>query len=216
MRSSWKLLPLAALMALGLLALLPDGPGRPRTASAAFVCTEGYTGTLRVDIIDDDTDARITVAGAVVKFTPNTQTGTSTDNVTDNSSEDNSTSVGRIKQNNVCSTTGSDTYEAELVSLPDALDDCDIIDDTDTGALDADTTTTPDLHADCSDVATSTPTTTALPRRPAPPPHNGPRCRRHRRVLFRKPELQQLLGDHGDRQGRRRQPAPERHPQRGR
>src|SRR3990172_6052018 len=160
MRSSWKLLPLAALMALGLLALLRDGPGRPRTASAAFVCTEGDTGTLRVDIIDDDTDARITVAGAVVKFTPNTQTGTSTENVTDNSSEDNSTSVGRITQNNACSTTGSDTYEAELVSLPDALDDCDIIDDTDTGALDADTTTTLDLHVDCSDVATSTPTTT--------------------------------------------------------
>src|SRR5687767_9944824 len=99
---SWRTAPLLALLALGLFAILPGGPGKP-TPVQAFDCASGNTGTLRVDIIDDNTNERVAVAGVQLTFDPDTQDADNTDPVTDNTAEDDSTAIGRIQQNNTCS-----------------------------------------------------------------------------------------------------------------
>ena len=158
---SWKTAPLLALLALGLFALLPGGPGRP-TAVQAYDCASGNTGTLRVDIIDDNTNERITVPGVQLTFDPDTQDGVGTDPVTDNSAEDNSTATGRIQQNDTCSTEGAEEYSATISDLPAILEDnCDVVNDSDSGTVSDSGTTTLEIHLDCQDFATATPTTTA-------------------------------------------------------
>ena len=159
MRLTWKLLSIGTLLAVGLLLLLPGGPGGPRPAYA-YDCTAGNTGTLRVDIIDDDTTDEIVVAGAVVQFNPDTQDAIGVDNVTDNGAagEDDSTIVGRIVQNNTCSTEAAEVYTATLISLPAALTDCAVVDADDSGAVPEDVTTIFEIHVDCEGVAMPTPT----------------------------------------------------------
>ena len=159
MRLTWKLLSIGTLLAVGLLLLLPGGPGGPRPAYA-YDCTAGNTGTLRVDIIDDDTTDEIVVAGAVVQFNPDTQDAIGVDNVTDNGAagEDNSAIVGRIVQNNTCSTEAAEVYTATLISLPTALTDCAVVDANDSGAVPEDVTTIFEIHVDCEGVAMPTPT----------------------------------------------------------
>jgi hypothetical protein len=158
--SAWKLAPLAALLAFGVLALLPGGPTRPISVSA-YDCASGNTGTLRVDIIDDNTNERVTIAGAVVTFSPDTQDAEGTDNVTDDSSEDSAnTTTGRVLQNDTCSTAAGENYTVTLASLPDVLDDaCDVVDSSDSGSVTEDQTTTLELIVSCSAIATPTSTT---------------------------------------------------------
>jgi len=155
----WKLTPVAAVFALGLLAFAPGGASQPSAVSAAE-CGAGKTGTLRVDIIDDNTGNRITVPGTIVRFNPDTKDFDGTNNVTDNSSEDNSSIVGRIQQNNACSTGTGESYTVRLVLLPSPLDECDIVDEEDTGTVSASSTTTLELVIDCEGVSLATPTPT--------------------------------------------------------
>ena len=160
MRLTWKLLSIGTLLAVGLLLLLPGGPGGPRPAYA-YDCTAGNTGTLRVDIIDDDTTDEIVVAGAVVQFQPEAKgppPQASGDNVTDNGGEDDSAIVGRIVQNNTCSTEAAEVYTATLISLPTALTDCAVVDANDSGAVPEDVPTIFEIHVDCEGVAMPTPT----------------------------------------------------------
>jgi hypothetical protein len=151
-----------ALIALGLLAVLPGGVAQP-TPVGAYDCASGSTGTLRVDVIDNNTDERVTVTGIVVQFSPDTQDAEGTDNVTDadnNTGEDNSATVGRIQQNTTCSTEGSETYSVTIQSLPAILDDnCSIVDGNDSGTVADGGTTTLTVHIDCDTLPTATPTT---------------------------------------------------------
>lgn len=151
-----RLLPVlfGVLAAAALWAVPPAGP----TPALAYDCDAGDTGTLQVDIIDDDTGLLVPIAGSIVQFNPDTQDGIGIDNVTDNGSEDNSATIGRIVQNNTCSTQVSEVYVVTLLTLPDPLDDCDIIDADDGGAVPQDVTTVFEIHIDCEGVPLPTPT----------------------------------------------------------
>ena len=163
MRLTWKLLSIGTLLAVGLLLLLPGGPGGPRPAYA-YDCTAGNTGTLRVDIIDDNTGTRIILAGARIQFNPDPLDFVGFNTVTDNDGdEDDNSTVGRIQWNGACSTGGAESYTVTLISLPTALTDCAVIDATDTGTVADGGTTTLALHVDCDGVVIPTPTAVVGP-----------------------------------------------------
>jgi hypothetical protein len=125
--SAWKLAPFAALFALGVLALLPGGATRPTAVNAAFDC-DATGETLLVEIRDEDNDL-ITASGAVIGFSPDAlDSGDSQQNVTDGSNADSDNTTGQIGQSDACTTSGTDEYTVELVSLPSSLD-CDIVTD---------------------------------------------------------------------------------------
>jgi hypothetical protein len=159
MSHTWKLLPLAAFAVLGAFMLLPGSPARSvEVASAAIDCEETFR--LRIDIINDDTGDRITVAGAQVRVSPDPQDGTGTRTYTDNGSNDDSSTVGRIEESEACEVTGSGgsptAYVIELLSLPSALD-CDIVEDEVSTTLTANTT----VQLLVEDCEVGTPTATA-------------------------------------------------------
>lgn len=134
MLHTWKLLPLAVFAALGAVMLLASNNGSPRPGPVLAdisVCGSSEDA-LRVDIIDTDTGDRITIAGSEVTIDPDPQDGTGTRTFTDNGSNDDSTTVGRIQQDDACNVTAATPaptqYTATLDELPAALDDCDIVD----------------------------------------------------------------------------------------
>jgi hypothetical protein len=67
-----------------------------------------------------------------VTVDPDPQDGTGSRTFTDNGSNDDSTTVGRIQQNDACDVTSATpaptSYTATLDQLPSALEDCDIVD----------------------------------------------------------------------------------------
>lgn len=162
MSQLWKLLPLAAIAALGTFMLLASGSGvrNPTVASANVDCND--THRLRVQIIDDDTDDPVTVAGSIVRFSPDPLDGSGNKNITDNGTNDDSSSVGLIEVTEACevdatATPGPAQY---TITLEDSLD-CDTVEDTVTTTLTSNQTVS--LHVEnCPDVTpTSTATSTA-------------------------------------------------------
>jgi hypothetical protein len=142
MSNMWKLLPLAVIAAFGALMLLfsAPGPGRVDVAEAAITVCGSSGDYLRVNIIDDDTGDEITVTGAEITVDPDPQDGSGARTFADNGTNDDSTTVGRIQQNDACNVTGTDAYDITLDSLPAPYDDCDIEDATLTTELTANTT----------------------------------------------------------------------------
>ena len=134
MSHTWKLLPLAVFAAVGAFMLLAGNSVSPRPdAALADVTACGSSGdTLRIDIIDSETGDRIAVAGSEVTIDPDPQDGTNTRTFVDNGTNDDSTTIGRIQQNDACNVTTATPapteYTATLDELPAALDDCDIVD----------------------------------------------------------------------------------------
>jgi hypothetical protein len=157
MSHTWKLLPLAAVFALGLIMVLPGSlshPTRPESAAAACATT---TGSLNVNIRDaNNADSRIPVGGSVVVITPKPSTGSGTTAVVDDSGSDESSTHGLIHVTNVC---GDNSYTAQLDSVPSPYSNCDVLTDSASGQLTGAGTVTLNLEIDCGG-ANLTPTTT--------------------------------------------------------
>ena len=170
MSHTWKLLPLAVFAALGALMLLAtnSGPGRVEDALAGISTPCAGSGDrLRVDIMDDDAGARITIAGAEITVAPDPQDASADRDFIDNGTNDDSTAVGRIDQLDACNVAASidgnpDVYTITLNSLPAPYDDCDY-DDTVTTELTGNVTVEFTL-TNCPELTPSpTPTGTASP-----------------------------------------------------
>jgi hypothetical protein len=160
MSHTWKLLPLAAIAAVGAVLLLPGATGKGvPSLSAAIDCDDNFR--LRVEIIDDETGDRITVAGAEITIDPDPQDGTGSRSYVDNGSNDDSTTIGQIQQDDACSASEATDYTITLEELPAALDDCDVDDDEITTGLTQNTTVEFTLE-NCPEVTPSpSPTGTA-------------------------------------------------------
>ncbi|HEY4685687.1 MAG TPA: hypothetical protein VII57_06530 [Dehalococcoidia bacterium] len=165
MRSSWKLLPLAALMALGLLVLLPGGVRQPSVVTATD-CAADEEGTLRIRFREgSESGSETTLEGFRVVISPDPTDHADTLTATDEGSNDDADgNVGRIDITDACETDhfgGNYDFTASIVSGTDADDEnCDIEDTTlNNFELDAGEVTTVNFVVDCG-VATSTPTTT--------------------------------------------------------
>ena len=154
--SSWKIAPLLALLALGLFVLLPGGPSSAPSAEAAFNCDS--THRIDVEIVDGDTDARIVVTGARVRISPDPIDSGGTLTYTDGGTNDDTTTTGRIRENDACATTDASVYTISLISLPEAYD-CATLPDDETTALTGNVVVT--LTVDNCDVSTPTATVTA-------------------------------------------------------
>ena len=162
MSHGWKLLPLAAVFALGLVIALPGGGARPEVASAALNCDVRYI--MDIEIIDLDTDARITATGSVVRISPDPQDNVDSRDYVDNADNDDSSTPGRVRESQACSATAND-YTITLHSLPATLD-CDIIIGSQVTSLTGSNTANPVVLfvESCSAVTpTATTTVTATP-----------------------------------------------------
>lgn len=163
MSHTWKLLPLAAVFALGLVMLVPgtiSHPTQPQTASAA--CTNS-TGRLQITITDNNTDNFIPVVGSRIRISPNPDTDTSSETVTDGTAPDVNAATGVIRLEGMCV---EETYNVQLLSLPSPYTNCDYVNDSDSIDLTNASLRTLDLTVDCSNVnitPTATVTTTATP-----------------------------------------------------
>jgi hypothetical protein len=141
-RFSWKFLPLAAVLALALLAVMPGGAGQPESAHAAVDCDAAKV-SLTVDIRDSDTNNLITAAGSIVEVSPDPVDGLGTRNYTDNGTNDDSSTTGRIRELATCQTTSTTEYTVNLESLPNEFDNCSAVDGSQTtGVVTADETIT--------------------------------------------------------------------------
>jgi hypothetical protein len=140
---SWKLVPLAAIAALGFLALVPGGIRNPQAALAANDCTL-TKHQLRINIIDNDTGDNITSPGASVLISPDPVDGVGTKTYVDNGTNDDaSTTTGLIQESTACQTTDAD-YDITLD--PDTVN-CDVVDG-DTTAHIASANVTVELHVE--------------------------------------------------------------------
>jgi hypothetical protein len=128
MSHTWKFLPLAALFALGAFMLLPGGnvSPTPDVVRADIDCDSVHR--LTVEIIDNDTDDLIEVAGAEITIDPDPQDGSGTRTFEDNGSNDDDDAIGSIEQDEACEVnndTEDDDYVITLDSLPEPYDeDC--------------------------------------------------------------------------------------------
>jgi hypothetical protein len=159
MSHTWKFLPLAVMAAIGAFMLLPGSnvSRTPTTASAAVDCDT--THRLRIEIINDDTDDRITVAGTDADINLDPRDGLGSHTFTDNGSGDDSDTVGRIDINDACSASATSDYEVQI-TLPDALSTCDFVDD-DTQTTDLTANTTLQFHVEGCPSLTPTATATS-------------------------------------------------------
>jgi hypothetical protein len=165
MSQPWKLLPLAAIVAvLGALLLAPGGATQPNSASAEFTDCPSDQGTLIIEIVDDDTNDPITVEGSRVEISPDPVDAAGARDYVDGGADDGDDDPGVITVINACADDGNaptGEYTATLESLPGALADCDDVDlsDTDFAPEDGESQSLT-LVVDCSDVdPTATPTT---------------------------------------------------------
>jgi hypothetical protein len=135
---------------------------RPDTASAAVDCSTRYL--MDIEIIDLDTSARMTVAGSTIRISPDPQDNAGIREYVDNGANDDSSTVGRIRENEACSASAAD-YTITLQSLPSGLA-CDIVVGSQVTALTGSNASDPvKLYIeDCSTVTvTPTGTVTATP-----------------------------------------------------
>ncbi len=154
MSRTWKLLPLATVLALSLVILLPgttSHPTQPKTASAA--CTD-TTGNLLIDITDISTGDRLPVSGSVVLITPDPLTGSGEISVTDDQSPDIlNTTPGLIRLTGVCI---GITYNAQLLTLPAPYDICQYVTPSASAPVNTAGVVTLSLDVDCTDLSLTT------------------------------------------------------------
>lgn len=173
MSKPWKILSLAAAVVALMVCLMPGGSVRPTPASAED-CTQDNTGTLVIEITDHATNDLLSFGGARVLIDPDPSDFeldhiVVDSDVTDaNAAEDRDSDRGVIRLEGVCSTEGSERYEASLYSLPGDLEDCDVVVSSDSGTVSPGGTRTLTLEVDCTGiVATPTPAATATPAAPS-------------------------------------------------
>jgi hypothetical protein len=109
-----------ALASLVTLAGIDAGLPGNRSSEAALDCSDRHR--FRVDIIDDDTGDPVGATGSRVNITPDPVDGTGGRDYVDNSSNDDSSVVGRIEEQQACEITGADpaptSYTVSLEELP--------------------------------------------------------------------------------------------------
>jgi hypothetical protein len=98
----------------------------PRGAEAALDCSDRHR--LRVDIIDDETDDLVGVAGSRVNVSPDPRDGVGERDYIDNGANDDSTTTGRIEETEACEISAAmpdpTAYTVTVEALPEncALD----------------------------------------------------------------------------------------------
>ena len=173
MSQPWRILSMAAVVAVLLVSFIHGGLKQPLPASAAD-CTQDKTGTLVIEIIDRATDDLLSVGGSKVLINPDPRDFDLDHIVVDsdltdaNAAEDRDQDPGVIRIETACSTQGSESYTAILFGLPIGLEDCEIEVGSDTGQLAAGATRKLTLEVDCTGIVpTPTPVATATPALPA-------------------------------------------------
>jgi hypothetical protein len=100
---------------------LGTGPTATPIAEAALDCDD--THRLRVDFIDDDTDDPLGTTGSRVHISPDPRDGVGGRDYVDNGSNDDSSTVGRIEEQEACEITGTDpdptAYTITVEDLPE-------------------------------------------------------------------------------------------------
>jgi adhesin/invasin len=144
------------------LLLAPGGVTQPNTAFAVFDCNEEHQ--LNVEIRDlDNGNNPVAMDGIVVRISPDPQDadGGGERNYVDNGNNDDSNSVGRIRENEACEANAGSLYTATLASFPDDFE-CDIVQGQQTFSLESDNVGDPvELFVEnCETGATATPTGT--------------------------------------------------------
>jgi hypothetical protein len=152
----------AIVAAIGALLLAPGGVTQPNSASAAFDCATEHQ--LNVEIRDlDNGNNPVSTAGIVVRISPDPQEadGGGERNYVDNGNNDDSNSIGRVRENEACEANGDSRYTATLADFPDNFE-CDIVSGQQQFALEADNAGDPvELFVEnCETGATATPTGT--------------------------------------------------------
>lgn len=154
-------MPLAAVLAvLGALLLAPGGVTQPSNAFAEINC-EATKGTIQVQIQDLNSSSVVDQAGISVRITPDPLGGGGSRIYVDNGTNDDNSTVGVIRENSACISTGED-YTVALLDFP-ANYSCDILAG---GSEDFRVYTTPPTEVtlyvgNCATTATATPTATA-------------------------------------------------------
>ena len=160
MSQPWKLVPVAAVVAaLGVLLLVPGGATQPQSASAVIDCNEP-TGVIQVQIRDlDNSNNPVSQAGITVLINPDPQDDDATREYVDNGANDDSPTIGTIRENEACSSDAED-YTVSIVEFPTNFE-CDTIIDSQDLEVTANAVNTVELFVgNCETGATSTPTGT--------------------------------------------------------
>jgi hypothetical protein len=165
MSRSWKLLSLPVLVIILGTSLIGGFPARPAPVHAAN-CSPGNTGTLVIKIIDVGTGNPLTISGSVVLIEPDPKDFDLDSLVTDSdvadaaALPDKDNESGIIRFEGACATSGSEVYTVSLSSLPDGVEDCDILTWADATQLDEGATAQMQIEVKCAVVA---PTPTPIP-----------------------------------------------------
>jgi hypothetical protein len=162
MSQPWKLLPLAAILAvIGAFALAPGGVTQPQTASAAIDCTAD-PGIIQIQLRDLDNGGNpVAEAGISVKIAPDPQDNTGTRIYTDNGTDDDSNTVGTIRENSACPSDNNNEYTASIVDFPDNFT-CDSITGDETFGVTSGQVSSVELFVgNCTEAGTPTATATA-------------------------------------------------------
>lgn len=168
MSQPWKLLPLAAIVAvIGALLVVPGGALQPDSASADFDCNNKYPFQISIRDLDNGNNP-VSTAGIVVKVSPDPQTNAGNTPVgsrdyVDNGNNDDSNTVGLIRENEACeanSTNSNSIYTATILSYPSDFT-CDTVIGEDTFQLTGIQADAAELYVgNCTTPATATPTGT--------------------------------------------------------
>jgi hypothetical protein len=161
MSQPWKLLPLAAIVAvIGALLVVPGGVVRPDPADAAYDCTTKHPFQISIRDLDNGNNPA-GQPGIVVKVSPDPQAaegGGSRDYV-DNGNNDDSNNVALIRENEACEANSGSLYTATIISYP-ASYDCDSVVGTQTFQLINNTADPVELYVGNCTTTTPTPTGT--------------------------------------------------------
>jgi hypothetical protein len=165
MSQPWKLLPLAAIVAvIGALLVVPGGAVRPDTASADYDCNNKHPFQISLRDLDNGNNP-VAQPGIVVKVSPDPQlaTGGGSRDYVDNGNNDDSNNVAQVRENEACeanNTNQNSLYTATIISYP-ANYDCDSVVGTQTFALTNNAADPVELYVgNCTTPATATPTGT--------------------------------------------------------
>ncbi len=171
MSHTWKLLPLAAVFALGLVVLVPGGllSGTARKAYAAQDCTQPKR-TVSIQIVDNNTGDFISVPGTTVVISPNPaiqDIGGSRTYIDNGSNDADTSDTGIIQATGVCQNDGG--YTVSLTDLPGTYNTCDfpgdktVIVGSTNPVVNFVLTNCPSLTPTTTATTTATPTTTVGP-----------------------------------------------------
>jgi hypothetical protein len=161
MSQPWKLLPLAAIVAvLGALLLAPGGVTQPQTASAAIDCGAS-PGIIQVKIRDLDNGSNpVAMEGITITIDPDPIDGAGTRSYVDGGTNDDSNTVGTIRENSACPS-GANDYNVSITDFPDDYQ-CEIVNGDDDFGVEAGQLTEVELLVgNCTAAGTPTATATA-------------------------------------------------------